>query len=511
MGARGRNVVLDQENGTPAVVNDGVTIAREISFEDRLQNSAVSLIKDAANVTNDAAGDGTTTSTVLARSIVKQGWKMVDNGANPVLLRKEIEAAAKTIDERLKEAAEEITAQEKAIQIATVSVQDKDLGKQIGELMYEVGVNGAVSIKDSLKTGVFFERDGGMRIEGALKGGLVDNQDKWETKLKDPKVLILKDSPEDHEFESKWLPLLQQFTEGQRQPNGQMQITKVNVPCLLVVAEKLSRRFIMMLNQNSHIIKWCWFRPTTANKNMNEIYKDFQSMTGGDIVEEEAGVFLSNFSLSQLGQCETATLTRHELVITVNDQRLKSGEFLDRCNDVKGQIDNAEDEIEQEQIKERYANLTGGVAVVKVAAVTEKATLELKLRIEDAINATRSAMEEGIVDGGGVAIYSASRNCGDSDGAKALEKACEAPIRQILENAGHENIDNLLSRLKPGEGVDVLENKTVNMKKQGIIDALKVVRLSLVNAVSVAGLLLTSEFVVTNEKDKLEDFKGFLK
>lgn len=512
MGARGRNVVLDKEYGAPLVINDGVTIAREIFFDNQLKNIAAQLIKDSAIRTNDLAGDGTTGSIVLSRAIVKSGWEMTDKNTNPVTLRREIEKAAEIVESELKKQAEKVQTKEQAIQIATVSVQDSELGEKIGSLMFDVGVNGAVTIKNSLKRGVFIEKDGGMRLEGQLTGGIVENPDKWETKLENLKILILKDSPEDHEFETKWVPLMRQFADGHVNSQGQMEITKVNVPTLLVIAEKLSRRFIMAMNQNKEIIKWVWFRPTTAEKNMKEIYKDLQSMVGGEIVFEEDGVFLSRLKVSQLGSAETAIATRHELILTVSDEQMQTDAYLDRCNEVKGQISNAEDEIEQGQIKDRYANLTGGVAAIKVEAATAMDTTELKLRIEDAINATRSAMEEGYVAGGGVALYNASKALeGKTAGEKVLKEACKAALRQILYNAGYEEIDKVIESLKDGEGINVLTDKVIDMKKAGIVDPLKVIRLSLIHAVSVAGLLLTSEYVVTNEEDKLETMREFFK
>jgi len=499
MSAKGRNVILDREYGSPLIVNDGITILNELFFEDPVKNMGVQLLKDAAVRTNALGGDGTTATTVLARSIVRHGWELLGKGTNPVLLRKELEKARDKIELNLIKGADIITKKEQAIQIANVSVQDNELGEKIGSLMYDVGANGAVTIKNSLQRGVFIEKDGGMRIQGALTGGVVENGDKFETKFENPHVLILKDSPEDHEFETKWLPLMKQFAEGAQDEKGNMRITKVNVPVLLVIAEKLSRRFIMAMNQNKEIVKWVWFRPTTADKNMKEVYIDLQSMVGGDVVDEENGVFLSRYTLDKLSRAESVTVTRHELILTVTEEQVQDIRYLDRINVVKEQIENAEDEVEQNQTKERYANLTGGVAAIKVMAATEQDTIELKLRVEDAINATRAAMEEGYVAGGGIALFNASNIDMDTNGDKVLATACESALRQILYNAGYDKPDDILKKLKEGEGVNVLTDKVVNMKEEGIVDPLKVIKLALINAVSVAGLLLTSEYVVTNE------------
>jgi len=504
MGGKGRNVVLDVEYGAPLVINDGVTIAREVFFENDLKNVAAQLIKDAAIRTNLKAGDGTTGSTILARAIVKKGWKEVEGGANPVQIRKELLVASEKVEGQLKSITSKVEKEDQAIQIAQVSVQDEELGTKIGKLMFELGAHGAVTIKDSVERGVFIDKSAGMRLEGQMVGGVIQNQDKWETKYKECKVMILRDSPEDHEYETKWIPLMKQFAEGTVLPDGTQKIDQVNVPYLVIVAEKLSHRFIMAMNANKNVIKWVWFRPSTAEKNMKEIYEDLRCKVGGSIVDEEEGVYVNKMQISDLGKAETATINRHELVITVDDKQLNDDRFLKRISDVKGQMENAEDEIEKQQIKDRYANLIGGVATIKVASATDQDTIEQKLRIEDAINATRSAMEEGYLSGGGVALLNSSECLsGDNYGERILKSACSAPITQILHNAGYEDkdIEKVLGKLKKGEGVDVLKDDIMDMKKAGIVDPLKVIRLSLINAVSVAGLLLTSEYVVTDEKE----------
>lgn len=510
MSSKGRNVILTKKDGSPMVINDGVSIANDIVFRDDLENAAVQLVRDAANRTNYTCGDGTSGTIVLAREIIKLGWECVEAGANPVLLRKELLRAAESIEDRLKAMAQRVKKKEQAVQIATISVQDEELGKKIGGLMYDIGKNGAVAIKPSLKRGVFIEKDAGLRLEGQITGGIIDNEDKFETRLENAKVLILESSPEDHELESKWLPFIRQLAEGKVDQNGRPYITKINVPVLMVIAEKLSRRFIMAMNANKDKCRWIWFRPTTAEKNMKEVYKDLQALVGGQIVNEEEGVHLSTFQISSLGEAESVIAGRHEAIITVSDDMLKSDAFTDRINIVKGQLDNAEDETELEQIKQRLANLVGGIAAVKVAAATEQDTRELMLRIEDAINATRVSMEEGYLPGGGVALYNAAIESG-TDGEKILKEACKAIIRQILHNAGHEDHEKVIKKLKEGHGINVLTDQVVDMKAEGIIDPLKVVRLALLHAVSVAGLLLTSEYVVVNEtEDDLEKFKKLI-
>lgn len=511
MGARGRNVLIDRGHGAPLVVNDGVTVANEVFFDDRLKDLAAQLIKDAARKTNTLAGDGTTTSTVLARAILKEGWKKVEEGANPVQLRKEIDKACKLVIAELEKLVDKVTTKEQVINIAKVSVQDDELGEKIGTLIFDLGEHAAVSLKPSIEMGVTIKKEAGMRLEGQLVGGIVENQDKWETKLEKPRVLILRDSPEDHELESHWVPFMRQLTEAQQEPNGDIRVTKINVPCLLVVAEKLSRRFIATMNANKEIIKWCWFRPTTADRNMKEIYEDFRCVVGGNMVHEESGHFLAKMKIAEMGKAETATVTRHELVVTVEPSELNCDRFLDRVTAVKGQMTNAEDLVEQEQIRARYANLTGGVAVINYSSATDQDTIELRLRLEDAVNATRSAMQEGYVSGGGVALLNASHSIVSSDdGTEVVRLACSAPIRQIMSNAGYDDIDKKINKLKTGEGYDVLTDKVMDMKEAGIVDPLKVTKLALINACSVAGLLLTSEYAIAEEEDDVDRLRTFL-
>jgi len=510
LGAKGRNVILSDESGIPSVVNDGFKIIKDMGFKNKVKDSAAQLIKGAAIHTNITAGDGTTGATVLSRAIVKEGWKEVEEGANPVLLRKEIEAAMKDILKSLKDSAKDVTTQEEKAQVASVSAQDEEVGGQIGEMMEDIGVGGGVTFQGSTEKGVVIERDDGMRLEGQPMQGVFDDKEGWKTELNGARVLVLKDSPEDHEFEKKWLPLLKHFIS----PGEQGGHPSVNVPVFLIVAEKLSRRLIMTMARNTEHIKWVWFRPTTANKNMSEIYKDLSSITGGKVVDEEAGFHLNTFSIEDMGKVDVASMSRHGLVITVGEERMKSEDYLARVSVVECQIENAEDLIEKEQIKERYANLTGGVATIKIGSPTGGETTELNLRVEDAVNATRSAMEEGVVPGGGVALLNASKVLkGSTAGERVLKTACLATVTQILHNAGYEDdkIEKTIKELEKvdGIGVNVLTDEMVNMVEAGIIDPHKVIRCALENAVSVSALLITSEFLVTDADDDIDVVRNF--
>lgn len=501
MGAKGRNVLLEQQDRAPQVINDGVSIIREIFFEDKLKNAVAELVKDAASRTNDLAGDGTTTATVLTRAIIREGLKRIAEGANPVLLRREIEEAAKKVVAHLFGQRKMVESAEEVVKIAQVSMQDQEAGKIIGEVMFEVGADSAVTVKKSpLKQGIFVEKSGGMKIDGSIVSGWVGNKFRWETKFENAHVLLLKDSPEDHEFESKWVPFLRQLTEAQRQPNGEVVVTKVHVPYLVIIAEKLSHRLEMALSQNINIVKYLWFRPNTWDKNMTEVFQDLGALLGTKAVCETDGVFLQNVKVADLGTVEQVIADRHQCVLAVSADRSKSDEFLDRLNIVKEQIENAESEEEKEQIRKRYAALSGGIVEILASTLTEQETKELHLRLEDAIGASRGALEEGYVPGGGVALLNARQTLRDdcTAGAKVIMQACMEPIRQILQNAGYENPENEVEKLQDGEGINVLTDEKVDMIPAGIVDPLKVVRLAFLNAVSVAGLLITSEFTVTD-------------
>ncbi|NIA02351.1 MAG: hypothetical protein GWP15_03130 [Nitrospirae bacterium] len=517
LGAKGRNVIVDKEYGAPLVVNDGLTIIREIFDTDQVKNNAMQLIKDAAVRTNDNAGDGTTGATMLAREIVKLGWDAIEKGANPVFLRNELVDATEKIITELKEQSKDVTDVEQKKQVASISVQDTEIGGKIGELIHKVGANGAVTLKSSIKKGVFVESDGGMKLEGQMMFATVTQQEKEAHKktMENVKVLVLKDCPEDHEFETKWIPFIKKLSEGYQAEDGSMVVTKVNVPTLLVIAEKVPQRVLAGVSQNRAWLKFAWFRPSTAGKDMEEIYKDLQSMIGGKVVEEKEGDYLNKTEVDDLGDVEMAVVGRYELIVTVAEENLKANEYLDRCNEVKKQQDAAEDDVEKEQIKDRFANLTGGIASIKIAGSTPQETVDLKLRIEDSVNATKSAVEDGIVSGGGIALLNASKVLeGKTEGEKVLKRACEATSRQILYNAGFEDpkeLDKIIRDFNThdGVGMNVIEGTQVDMVEKGIIDPLKVIKESLVNAVSVGGLLLTSEYSITNATDEMDAVRKF--
>lgn len=517
MGAKGRNVLLGREHGAPQVINDGVSIAMELSFKDPLVNNAAQLIKDAAIKTNMEAGDGTTGATVLSRAIVKAGWESIQNGSNPVMLRKDLVTAANKVLKSLKENAIEIEEESKesqVVKIAQVSVQDKEIGSQIGKVMAKIGKDGAVLVKNSLEQGVFIENSGGTRIEGSVVAGTLDSQERWESRLEKPRILIMEDDLEEHEFVTKWVAFSRQFVDAT--PQGQ--VKNVHVPVLLVIAEKLPVKLIKMMNNNKDFIKWVWFRPSMAGKNKSEILKDLAATFQATVVKEEEGVYLNRSSLDILGRAASAICDRHSAVITIDDEGLQNDKLLDRINTVRSQVESAENETERQQIKDRLANITGGVAVLKVAAATNGDTEELKLRIEDAVNACRSAMEEGVVPGGGAALLHASKALdGKTDeGSIIMRKACRSTFHQILKNAGLE--DDEITRLtkevmasNQNTGVNILTMKKADMVDDGVIDPHKVIKQAMLNAVSVSGLLLTSEYSVITVDDELETIKQFFR
>ena len=514
MGAKGRNVIYESpfwKNKT-LVVNDGVTIAREFNFKDPVKNMGMQLVKHAAIRTNDIAGDGTTGATVIARAIVRDGWDAVAEGINPVLLRKEIDEAHKKVNDFLIQNSVKITKQEQAEQVATIAMQDSNYGKMVGETMWKIGAEGAVSIQNGMKHGVEIDRAEGMRIKAGISGGVLTNPGRLEARYEGTRVLLLQDSVDDHEFESKWLAFIRQAVKMENKGNDEngkpiIQVGKVIVPVLLIVAERLSTRIIQFMNDsyNMSLIKWIWIKPPSFGDKQKEIMKDIASLTGAKIVDKEQGVYLDRFSIEDLGTATGIVADGKTCTLTVDKSNVDN-KFLDRCNELKSLIENADTEDEQKELRERYAALTGGVATIKVAMATEQDTNELKLRIEDAVNATRSAMEEGIVTGGGVALFDASKELKEKAGGETvLKRACEAPIKQILHNAGYEpaRIEKTLKTLMLGEGINVMTDQIEDMQKIGIIDPLKVIRTALMNAVSVAGLLLTSEFGLAIEEDKI--------
>lgn len=515
MSAKGRNVLIET-GGSPAIINDGVTVLNQISYKDPLANMAVQILKEAANRTNHLAGDGTSGTVVLTAAILERGMELVEGGANPVLLRRDIEKVADSLQSLLKGQAKKVNLVERAIQIASVSVQDGELGRMIGELIFGIGPDAAVDIQSALKPGVEIDKAAGMRLAGSVIEGAIDRAG-WVSKMNNPHILVLEDEIQDNDFVPKIVPFIRNLSEPERDAqgrilvqDGKIKVLKVNTPYLVIVAEKLCANFVEAMNQNLGYIKYIWFRPTTAEKNMKEIYKDLRAMIGGEVVNESEGVYLAKMKVDDLGRAKSIVANRYELVVVVDEDRLHVDSYLDRVNEVKEQVKNADDEDEELQIKQRLANLTGGVAVIKVAAATHQDTTELKLRIEDAVNATRVAMEEGYLPGGGVALFDASRDLmgiTPSDGRDVLMHACRATLKQILENVGEEDAEAFMNKelIKYGQGLNVLTGKVEDMSQAGVIDPLKVIRLALEHAVSVAGLLLTSEYAIVEEQDEVDD------
>lgn len=500
MGAKGRNVVLEQDNGAPMIVNDGVTICRYLNFSDPIKNMVANLVKTAALRTNELAGDGTTTTTVLTQAIIEEGTKEIEeSGINPILLRKSLDASLVQILSLLQVHSKGIKDEEDVIRIAKISCQDEHLGELIGKLMFKIKEVGAVTFKPSLQSGVFIENSAGMQISGSIAGGVLDNQNRWATKMNKAKVLILQDSPEDRELQTKWVPFLKQLSDGHME-GDKLVVDQVHVPYLVIVAEKLSRRFLLSMNNNSHTIKWVWFRPNTAGLNMKEIYKDLAALLGTKPIHEESGVYLSKFNISELGNCEGVDMDRFRCVFSTSEEQSKSNVYLDRVNVVKEQLEQVDSEEERQHVFNRYASLVGGVAEIKIQAGSESETEELKFRIEDAVNACRSAMEEGVISGGGVALLDISDALNEETaGMRVLKKALKRPAEKITENAGIEKPYEA-ARRQLGFGYNVLSGEVVDMMNQGIIDPHKVARIALMSAVSVGGLLLTSDYVVTRAK-----------
>lgn len=509
MGARGHNVLL--ENPTfkerPEIVNDGVRIAREFYDKDPIINMVYQLIKQAALKTNDIAGDGTTCSTVLTGAFVAKGIGLIQDGMSPVNVRQLLKDNVKTVLEKLENSAVPITSIDQVKQIARISVQDETLGDIIGTVMHGVGMDGAVSIGNNLKNEITVEQSQGARFKCGHAGGVLTNQEKQEMSYDNARLLIMDYNIEDHEFDSRWLPFARKLVKA----NEKGDIEQVHVPVLVIVAEKLPQRIIQFLLMNVNIMKFVFIQAPSFGEKRKELLKDMCELTGATLVNKDDAIYIDRLTLDDLGTAKTLLVTKDHTTITVEntDNRL-----LDRISDIKGQITNAKSEMDIESLRQRLATLTGGVATINVGGLTTSEVQELKLRVEDAINASRSAMELGVVAGGGVALTQIAGQLSTPE--PNFFEAMYAPAKKILTNGGYTNeqlqgVIDLIVDQNNGNGINIENLQAGNMIEMGIIDPLKVIKAALINASSVAGLLLTAGHAVYNEDDELETLKNVFK
>ncbi|ALO03643.1 MULTISPECIES: chaperonin GroEL [Lactiplantibacillus] len=495
LGPKGRNVVLEQSYGSPTITNDGVTIAKAIELDDHFENMGAKLVSEVASKTNDIAGDGTTTATVLTQSIVNEGMKNVTAGANPVGIRRGIEEATKTAVDSLHAMAHEVKTQEDIAQIASVSSASEETGKLIAEAMEKVGHDGVITIEESRGVDTSLDVVEGMQFDrGYLSQYMVTDNDKMEADLDNPYILITDKKISNIQ---DILPLLQSIVE-QGKP-------------LLIIADDISGEALptLVLNKMRGTFNVVAVKAPGFGDRRKEQLQDIAILTGGTVITDDLGLELKDTTIDQLGQANKVTVTKDNTTI-VEGAGAKDA-ISERVEFIRNQISETTSDFDKEKLQERLAKLAGGVAVVRVGAATETELKERKYRIEDALNATRAAVEEGFVAGGGTALINvikdvaALKETGDvQTGINIVKRALEEPVRQIAENAGLEGsvIVEKMKEQKPGVGFNAATDEWVDMIEAGIVDPTKVTRSALQNAASVSALLLTTEAVVAEKPDE---------
>ena len=499
LGPKGRNVVLEKKFGSPLITNDGVTIAKEIELEDPFENMGAKLVAEVASKTNDVAGDGTTTATVLAQAMINEGLKNVTSGANPMIIRKGIEKATKRAVEELKKISQPIEGKESIAQVAAISSADEKIGELIAEAMERVGNDGVITIEESKGFETELEVVEGMQFDrGYVSPYMVTDSDKMEAVLENPYILITDKKISNIQ---EVLPILEQVVQ-QSKP-------------LLIIAEDVEGEALatLVVNKLRGTFNAVAVKAPGFGDRRKAMLEDIAILTGGEVISEDIGLELKNAQISQLGRASKVVVTKDDTTIVEgagDSEKIKS-----RINQIKAQLEETTSEFDKEKLQERLAKLSGGVAVIKVGAATETELKERKLRIEDALNSTRAAVEEGIVSGGGTALVDVLKAIendieaeGDElTGVKIVLRALEEPVRQIANNAGLEG-SVVVERLKneaPGIGFNAATGEWVNMIQAGIVDPTKVTRSALQHAASVSAMFLTTEAVIA---DKPEENKG---
>lgn len=506
MGPKGQNVILDKKYGAPVITNDGVTIAKEIDLDDPFENMGAQLVKEAATKTNDVAGDGTTTATVLANAIIAEGLRNVAAGANPMVMKRGIEKAVDIVVKELEKMAKKITTKAERAQVATISAQDTDVGNLIAEAMEKVGPNGVITVEESQTLGLEIEHVEGMQFDnGYISPYMVTDPARMEAVWEDPKILIT-----DKKIASiqDILPLLEKLAQAGKKE-------------LVIIAEDVEGEALatFVLNKLRGTFNVLAIKAPAFGERRKEMLKDIAALTGGTMITEELGLKLENAKLEDLGDARKVVATKD--TCTIIEGKGDRKEIDGRLKELNILLEKTTSEFDREKLLERRAKLSGGVAIIKVGAATEIELKEKKHRIEDAVQATKAAVEEGIVPGGGVALVQASkaiegleadmaRGGGATDeitGAAIVRKALTLPAWQIAENAGREGavVVNEILHAKPGFGFDADKMQMgVDMVKMGIIDPTKVTRTALQSAASVAMMFLTTKAAVTDlpEKEK---------
>lgn len=501
LGPKGRNVVLSRMFGTPLITNDGVTIAKEIELEDPFENMGAQLVKEVSVKTNDAAGDGTTTATVLAQALINDGMKNVAAGANPMVIKKGINKAVATAMEAVAANSKKVSGSEDIARVATVSAGDEYIGKLIAEAMQKVSTDGVITVEESKTAETYTEVVDGMQFDrGYLSPYLVTDTDKMEAVLDDPLILITDKKISNIQ---ELLPLLEQIVQGGRK--------------LLIIAEDIENEALstLVLNKLRGTFSCVAVKAPGFGDRRKDMLRDIAVLTGGEVITEEVGLELKDANIQMLGRARQVKVGKENTIIV--DGAGVPEEIASRVAQIKNQIETTTSDFDREKLQERLAKLAGGVAVVKVGAATEVEMKEKKLRIEDALSATKAAVEEGIVAGGGVALLNAAPSVeallntteGDEKtGVAIVLKALEAPIRQIALNAGLEGsviVKEIRASGKVNYGFDAYKEEYTDMLEAGIVDPTKVTRSALQNAASVASMVLTTESLVADKPDPSKD------
>ncbi len=499
LGPKGRNVVLDKKFGAPLITNDGVTIAKEIDLEDPFENMGAQLVKEVSTKTNDAAGDGTTTATLLAQALIREGMKNVTAGANPMVIKRGIEKAVETSVEEIKKNSRKVGNNDEIARVATVSSGSETVGKLIAEAMEKVSADGVITIEESKTAETYSEVVEGMQFDrGYISPYMATDADKMIADLDDPYILI---TDKKISVIQDILPLLEQ-------------IVKTGAK-LLIIAEDIEGEALttLILNKLRGTFNCVAVKAPGFGDRRKEMLKDIAILTGGQVITSELGIELADATIDMLGRAKQVKVSKENTIIV--DGMGDTQAIKDRVNQIRNAIEDTTSEFDKEKLQERLAKLAGGVAVIKVGAATEIEMKEKKLRIEDALAATKAAVEEGIVAGGGTALINAmpavekliaTLEGDEKTGARIVLRALEEPVRQIAANAGLEGsviIDNIKRADKAGYGFDAFKEEYGDMISAGIVDPAKVTRSALQNAASVAAMVLTTESLVTDIKEEV--------
>ena len=497
LGPKGRNVVLDKTYGAPLITNDGVTIAKEVELEDAFENMGAQLVKEVATKTNDVAGDGTTTATVLAQAMINEGMKNLAAGANPIILRKGMKKATQAAVEAIAGMSSKVTGKDQIAKVAAISAGDEEVGNMVADAMEKVSNDGVITIEESKTMQTELDLVEGMQFDrGYISAYMATDMDKMEAVLEEPYILITDKKISNIQ---EILPLLEQIVQSGSK--------------LLIIAEDVEGEALttLIVNKLRGTFNVVAVKAPGYGDRRKEMLKDIAILTGGQVISEELGLELKDTTMDQLGRAKSVKVQKENTVIV--DGEGDKAEIEARVSQIRTQIEETTSDFDREKLQERLAKLAGGVAVIRVGAATETEMKEGKLRMEDALAATRAAVEEGIIAGGGSAYIHASKEVAklvaglegdEKTGANIILKALEAPLFTISKNAGLEGsvIVNKVRESEPGFGFDALHEEYVNMVDRGILDPAKVTRSALQNATSVASTLLTTESVVANIKEE---------